>query len=96
VVVVVAAAAVAGSSACNRQEPRRSDAAGFFCASAALGADLPVPGTHPEAAGLQLSGTCDPVVRNCIFRRGYRTMIGGGVTRSGSGTATLEGLTDLN
>ncbi|MGD9547143.1 MAG: nitrous oxide reductase family maturation protein NosD [Candidatus Krumholzibacteriia bacterium] len=49
-----------------------------------------------EVAGLQLSGTCDPVVRNCIFRGGWRTMVGGGVTWSGSGTATLEGLTVEN
>lgn len=46
-----------------------------------------------EVAGLQLTGTCDPVVRGCVFRGAYRTLLGGGVTWSGSGTATLEGLT---
>lgn len=43
-----------------------------------------------EVAGLLLRGTCDPVVQDCTFRNGDRTLVGGGVTWGGSGTALLE------
>ena len=43
-----------------------------------------------EVAGLSLYGVCDPVVRGCTFTGGNRTMVGGGVSWLGSGTALIE------
>lgn len=49
-----------------------------------------------EVAGLILRGTCNPLVRDCIFRGAWRTLVGGGLTWAGAGTALIEGCTFEN
>ena len=46
-----------------------------------------------ESAGLLLTGICTPLVQNCVFRNGDRTLVGGGMTWTGSGHALIEDCT---